>query len=66
MFLLAFGVWSYFLWITFIVNVSQDERSWSAGSPTPFLIVHLVISVISLILGTVIGLLGYRALRAAK
>jgi hypothetical protein len=65
-FLLAFGVWTYFLWPTFIYNIWQSDRSWAAGSPTGYLIVHLVIAVVSLVLGTVIGVLGIRALRAGR
>ncbi|MFC7341383.1 SCO4848 family membrane protein [Saccharopolyspora griseoalba] len=64
-FLLAFGVWTYFLWPTFIYNIWGSDRSWVAGSPTGYLVVHLVIAVVSLVLGTAIGVLGIRALRAA-
>ncbi len=67
LFLLAFGVWSYLLWPTFIRNIWASDRSWDiAGAPTPYLIVHLVIAVVSLVLGTIIGVLGWRGLRAAR
>ena len=65
LFLLAFGVWSWLLWPTFLRNIWISERSWAAGSPTGYLIVHVVIAVVSLTLGTIIGVLGWRAYRAA-
>ncbi|MDR7302626.1 SCO4848 family membrane protein [Haloactinomyces albus] len=64
--LLAFGVWSWLLWPTFIRNVWDGERSWSAGAPTAYLIVHLVIAFVSLALGTAIGVLGWRGYRASR
>ncbi|MHA6801188.1 SCO4848 family membrane protein [Bounagaea algeriensis] len=67
LFLLAFGVWSYLLWPTFIRNIWASDRSWDlAGAPTSYLIVHLVIGGVSLVLGTIIGVLGWRGLRAAR
>ena len=66
LFLLAFGVWSYLLWPNFIRNIWSSDRSWAAGSPTGYLIVHLVIAVVSLVLGTVIGVLGWRGYRASR
>ncbi|MGP4015515.1 SCO4848 family membrane protein [Saccharopolyspora sp. 5N708] len=66
LFLLAFGVWSYLLWPTFVRNIWHSDRSWAAGSPTPYLLVHLVIAVVSLVLGTIIGVIGWRAYRATR
>ncbi|TDD84149.1 hypothetical protein E1202_23905 [Saccharopolyspora karakumensis] len=66
MFLLAFGVWSYLLWPTFMRNIFNSDRSWAQGSPTAYLIVHLVIAVVSLVLGTVIGVIGWKAYRATR
>ena len=65
LFLLAFGVWTWVLWPTFLVNISSDARAWDAGSPTAFLAVHVVIAVVSLVLGTAIGVLGWKGLRRA-
>lgn len=62
-FLLAFGVWSWVIWPVFLKNIWQDGRSWHHGM-TAFFTVHLVLTVVSLTLGTAIGLLGLRAARA--
>ena len=64
-FLVAFGVWSWVIWPTFLKNIWKDDRSWHDG-PTGFFLVHLALTVVSLALGTVIGLLGVRALRAVR
>lgn len=64
--LLAFGVWSWVLWPTFFRNIWADEKSWAGGAPTPFLYVHYVIAAVSLVAGTLIGVLGWRAFRAAR
>ncbi|MER7076992.1 hypothetical protein SAMN02982929_06006 [Saccharopolyspora kobensis] len=66
LFLLAFGVWSYLLWPNFARNIWNSDRSWADGSPTSYLIVHLVIAVVSLVLGTIIGIIGWRAFRATR
>lgn len=60
-FLIAFGVWSWVIWPTFLKNIWNDPRSWHHGM-TSFFAVHLVLVVVSLVLGTIIGWLGIRAL----
>ena len=62
-FLIAFGVWSWIIWPTFLKNIWKDPRSWDHGM-TAFFGVHLALTVASLILGTIIGVLGIRALRS--
>ncbi|GAB3224949.1 hypothetical protein GCM10027586_13290 [Kineococcus gypseus] len=64
-FLVAFGAWSWFIWPNFLRNIWDDERSFSDG-PQPFLLVHLVLVVVSLALGTAIAALGVRGLRGAR
>ncbi|MFC6089547.1 hypothetical protein Q5530_10475 [Saccharothrix sp. BKS2] len=64
-FLLAFGVWSWVIWPTFLRNIWKDPRSWDDG-PTGFFTVHLLLVVASLTFGTVIGVLGLRGLRASR
>ncbi len=64
-FLIGFGVWSWLIWPTFLKNIWADDRSWQHG-PTAFFGVHLVLTVVSLALGTAIGWLGIRGWRAAR
>lgn len=67
LFLLAFGVWSWIIWITFVRNLwASDEAFTADGSPTAFFVVHLVLAVVSFILGTIIGVLGWRGWRARR
>lgn len=67
LFLLAFGVWSWIIWVTFAKNLSDSDRAWAPdGSPTAYFVVHLVLTVVSFVLGTIIGVLGWRGLRAAN
>jgi hypothetical protein len=63
--LLAFGGWSWIIWPTFLKNIAADDRSWHQG-PTAFLLVHVVLTVLSLSFGTAIGALGWLGLRAAR
>lgn len=63
-FLLAVGVWSWIIWPTFLRNIWKDDRSFDHG-PTGFLLVHLALTVVSLIIGTLVGVLGWRGWRAA-
>jgi hypothetical protein len=65
LFLIGFAVWSWIIWLVLIKNIWHDPRSWSAG-PTPFFLVHVVLSAISILLGTAIGGIGWRGLRASR
>jgi ammonia channel protein AmtB len=68
-FLLVFGVWSWFIWITFAKNLWQDGSGLAfddAGDPTGYFWVHLTLAFVSFVLGTVIGLLGFRGVRALR
>jgi hypothetical protein len=64
-FLVAFGVWSWWIWPTFLRNIWKDDRSWHDG-PTAFFLVHLVLVVVSIALGTAIGWIGWRGWRASR
>lgn len=67
LFLLAFGVWSWIIWITFARNLWASDDAWAAdGSPTAFFVVHLVLAITSFVLGTIIGVLGWRGWRARR
>lgn len=68
-FLLVFGVWSWFLWITFVKNLWKDGSGLAfddAGDPTGYFWVHLLLAITSFLLGTAIGLIGLRGLRALR
>ncbi|EST39308.1 membrane protein [Streptomycetaceae bacterium MP113-05] len=64
-FLIAFGVWSWFIWITFVRNLVRDASglAFEDGEPTAYFWVHLVLAVVSFVLGTAIGVVGLRGLR---
>ena len=69
LFLLAFGVWSWFVWITFVKNLWKDGSGLAfddAGDPTGYFWVHLLLAITSFLLGTAIGVLGLRGLRALR
>ncbi|NYI07972.1 SCO4848 family membrane protein [Allostreptomyces psammosilenae] len=67
-FLLAFGVWSWFIWTTFVRNLWADGSglAFEDGSPTAYFWVHLTLAVVSFLLGTAIGVLGLRGLLALR
>jgi len=64
-FLVAVGVWSWVIWPTFLRNIWKDSRSWHDG-PTGFFLVHLVLTVVSLVIGTAVAWLGARGLLRAR
>ena len=67
LFLLGFGIWSWIIWITFVKNLWASDNSWAPdGSATGFFVVHLILAIVSFALGTVIGVIGLRGLRAKR
>lgn len=69
LFLLVFGVWSVFIWITFAKNLFEDVSGLAfdaAGDPTPYFWVHLTLAVVSFGLGIAIGVIGLRGLLADR
>lgn len=67
-FLVAFGVWSWCIWITFVKNLWADASglAFHHGQPTAYFWVHLLLAIVSFLLGTAIGVLGLRSLRALR
>jgi hypothetical protein len=65
-FLVGVGVWTWVIWPRLGVAIWQDTRSFSHGTPTAFLMVHAMLIVASLAIGTVVGVFGIRAWRAAR
>ncbi|OON74398.1 SCO4848 family membrane protein [Streptomyces tsukubensis] len=68
-FLLVFGVWSWIVWITFAKNLWADASGLAfdkAGDPTAYFWIHLLLTIVSFVLGTVVGAIGFRGLRALR
>ncbi len=67
-FLLAFGVWSWVVWTTFAKNLWKDGSglAFDDGKPTAYFWVHLTLAIVSFLLGTAIGLIGLRGVRAHR
>ncbi|WP_404957278.1 SCO4848 family membrane protein [Streptomyces sp. 147326] len=66
-FLLAFGVWSWFIWVSFVRNLWKNGSGQAfdaAGDPTSYFWVHLTLAVTSFLLGTAVGVIGLRGVRA--
>lgn len=68
-FLVAVGVWTWLIWPRFGLAIWDDKRAWSSGtvgegSPTSFLWVHALLITASIAIGTTVGVLGVRGLRA--
>ncbi|GIF08750.1 SCO4848 family membrane protein [Actinoplanes siamensis] len=62
-FLVAVGVWTWVIWPRFGVAIYRDDRSFDGGTPTSFLWVHALLITASLVIGTIVGVLGIRAWR---
>jgi hypothetical protein len=65
-FLVAVGVWTWFIWPRFGLAIWKDDRSFTDGAPTAFLWVHALLIGASLVIGTTVGVLGVRAWRASS
>lgn len=65
-FLIAVGVWTWLIWPRFAMAVWRNPRSFADGAPTDFLWVHAALIVASLVIGTVIGVLGVKGWRARR
>ncbi|MFE9464669.1 SCO4848 family membrane protein [Streptomyces virginiae] len=62
-FLLAFGVWTWFIWVSFVRNLWKNGSGLAfdtAGDPTAYFWVHLALAVSSFLLGTAVGVIGLR------
>ena len=62
-FLVAFGVWSWIIWPTFIKNIANDKRSFTGDTPHAFFIVHLVLTLVSLAVAVIAALLAFGLLQ---
>ncbi|GGY05354.1 hypothetical protein GCM10010299_05710 [Streptomyces tanashiensis] len=55
------------IWITFARNLYKDASGLAfddAGDPTAYFWVHLLLAVTSFVLGTAVGVIGLRGVRA--
>jgi hypothetical protein len=63
--LIVAGVWSLVVWPQFLRRVIKDPRARdSAGKPTRFLTVHVVLVTISMVLGLATAVIGVASLMA--
>ena len=53
------------IWPRFALAIWDDDRAFRNGSPTSFLWVHAVLIIVSLVIGTTVGVLGVKAWAAA-
>lgn len=70
LFLVGVGVFNWAIWPRFSVAIWDDQRAWNGAvghsSPTSFLLVHAVLVITAVVLGTVVGALGVRGLLASR
>ena len=57
-FLVAVGFFNWAIWLRFARAIATDH-----GRPTSFYVVHAVLIVVSIAVGTAVGAIGWRALR---
>ena len=69
-FLVLAGAFNWVVWPRFALAIWNDQRAWSGAigqsSPTSFLLVHAILIVIAVAIGTVIAVLGVRAFLADR
>ncbi|BAU85590.1 integral membrane protein [Streptomyces laurentii] len=68
-FLLAFGVWSWMIWTTFVKNLWHDASGLAfdaADKPTTYFWIHLALAITSFLLGTAVGVIGLRGVLALR
>jgi hypothetical protein len=70
LFLVAAGAFNWLVWPRFALAIWDDQRAWSGeigqSSPTAFLLVHAVLIVTAVTIGTIILVLGVRGFLAAR
>ncbi len=64
LFLVAVGVFNWAIWPRFSLAIWDDARAWTGrvghSSPTSFLLVHAVLVITAVVVGTIVGVLGVR------
>jgi ABC-type Mn2+/Zn2+ transport system permease subunit len=64
-FLVLVGIWTWLIWPRFGLAIWNDDRAFANGTPTAFLWVHAVLILASLVIGTIVGVLGVKAFRVS-
>jgi len=69
-FLVLAGAFNWTIWPRFALAIWNDQRAWSGAigqsSPTSFLLVHAILIVTAVVIGTIIAILGVRAFLADR
>ncbi len=69
-FLVLAGAFNWVIWPRFAMAIWNDQRAWSAGigqsNPTSFFVVHAVLIVTAVAIGTIILVLGVLAFLADR
>ena len=70
LFLVVAGAFNWVIWPRFAAAIGNDPRAWSGeighSSPTSFLLVHAVLIVTAVTIGTIVGVLGVRGFLAGR
>lgn len=70
LFLVVVGLFNWAIWPRFSVAIWDDQRAWTGrighSSPTSFLLVHAVLVITAVVLGTIVGVLGVRGVLATR
>lgn len=70
LFLVGVGVFNWAIWPRFSLAIWDDQRAWTgeigSSSPTSFLLVHAVLVITAVTLGTIVGVLGLRGVLASR
>ena len=70
LFLVGVGVFNWAIWPRFSLAIWDDARAWTGrvghSTPTAFLLVHAVLVVTAVIVGTMVGVLGVRGFVASR
>lgn len=70
LFLVGVGVFNWAIWPRFSLAIWDDKRAWTGAvghsSPTSFLLVHAVLVITAVVLGTIVGALGVRGVLASR
>ena len=70
LFLIVAGAFNWLIWPRFALAIWADQRAWSGpvgqSTPTVFLLVHAVLIMTAVTIGTIILILGVRGFLAVR